>query len=80
MSQLYSNLQNGFLSALPYLGACLVANASGFVADFVIARRMFSLTLTRKIFTLAGEEDNFLLHDVLKIKSFQVNNLHILDI
>lgn len=45
---------NGFLSALPYLGACLVASASGFVADFVIARRVFSLTVTRKIFTLAA--------------------------
>lgn len=50
-------VQNGFLSALPYLGACLVANASGFVADFVIARRVFSLTATRKIFTLAGKVD-----------------------
>lgn len=58
MSQLCCvSLQNSFLSALPYLGACLVANASGFVADFVIARRVFSLTVTRKIFTLAGEKD-----------------------
>lgn len=51
------SVQNGFLSALPYLAACLVANASGFVADFVIARRVFSLTVTRKIFTLAGKVD-----------------------
>ncbi|XP_041810637.1 sialin [Chelmon rostratus] len=45
---------NGFLSALPYLGAWLFSMLSGVVADLLIERRVFSVTVVRKLFTLAG--------------------------
>ncbi|TKS88860.1 Sialin H(+)/nitrate cotransporter H(+)/sialic acid cotransporter [Collichthys lucidus] len=45
---------NGFLSALPYLGAWLFATLSGVVADLLIEREVFSVTAVRKIFTLTG--------------------------
>ncbi|KAM9384495.1 sialin-like [Pholidichthys leucotaenia] len=45
---------NGFLSALPYLGAWLLATMSGVVADAFIEKRVFSITVVRKIFTLIG--------------------------
>lgn len=45
---------NGFLSALPYLGAWLVTTLSGIAADSLIERRIFSVTVTRKIFTAVG--------------------------
>uniref|UniRef100_A0A3Q1EN66 Sialin n=1 Tax=Acanthochromis polyacanthus TaxID=80966 RepID=A0A3Q1EN66_9TELE len=49
---LHFDLQsNGFLSALPYLGAWLVSTLSGVVADALIERRVFSITTVRKIFT-----------------------------
>lgn len=52
---LHFDLQsNGFLSALPYLGAWLVSSLSGVVADRLIERRVFSVTVTRKIFTAIG--------------------------
>uniref|UniRef100_A0A3Q4HP47 Sialin-like n=1 Tax=Neolamprologus brichardi TaxID=32507 RepID=A0A3Q4HP47_NEOBR len=46
--------QNGFLSSLPYLGSWLMAWASGVMADALIERRVFSVTVVRKIFTLVG--------------------------
>nr|XP_020453334.1 sialin-like [Monopterus albus] len=46
---------NGFLSALPYLGGWLISILSGFVADNLIERRVFSVTVVRKLFTLIGE-------------------------
>lgn len=45
---------NGFLSSLPYCGAWLFSTLSGVVADSLIARRVFSVTVVRKIFTLSG--------------------------
>uniref|UniRef100_A0A3P8TB80 Sialin n=1 Tax=Amphiprion percula TaxID=161767 RepID=A0A3P8TB80_AMPPE len=52
---LHFDLQsNGFLSALPYLGAWLVSTLSGVVADALIERRVFSVTTVRKIFTTTG--------------------------
>ncbi|KAM9838476.1 sialin [Aulostomus maculatus] len=52
---LHFDLQsNGFLSALPYLGAWLLSTLSGVVADSLIKRRVFSVTNVRKIFTLTG--------------------------
>ncbi|TDH03849.1 hypothetical protein EPR50_G00145960 [Perca flavescens] len=52
---LHFDLQsNGFLSALPYLGAWLFSTLSGVVADSLIERKVFSVTNVRKLFTLAG--------------------------
>ncbi|XP_037650300.1 sialin-like [Sebastes umbrosus] len=45
---------NGFLSALPYLGAWLVSMLSGVVADSLIERKVFGTTVVRKLFTLVG--------------------------
>lgn len=45
---------NGFLSALPYFGGWLLSSLSGIVADILIERRVFSVTVTRKIFTAVG--------------------------
>ncbi|XP_033493176.2 sialin-like [Epinephelus lanceolatus] len=45
---------NGFLSALPYLGGWLFSTLSGVVADSLIERRVFSVTVVRKLFTVAG--------------------------
>ncbi|XP_034057480.1 sialin isoform X3 [Gymnodraco acuticeps] len=46
--------QNGFLSALPYLGGWLMSMLSGVVADSLIEREVFSITVVRKLFTLLG--------------------------
>ncbi|KAM4725874.1 sialin isoform 2-T2 [Anableps anableps] len=46
--------QNGFLSALPYLGSVLVSLLSGVAADWLIKRKVFSITNVRKIFTFTG--------------------------
>ncbi|XP_073340551.1 sialin [Pagrus major] len=52
---LHFDLQsNGFLSALPYLGAWIVSNLSGVAADYLIERRVFSVTVVRKLFTFLG--------------------------
>ncbi|XP_037119896.1 sialin isoform X2 [Syngnathus acus] len=45
---------NGFVSALPYLAAWLCATLSGFLADSLIERKVFSVTTVRKLFTLTG--------------------------
>ncbi|XP_068603774.1 sialin [Brachionichthys hirsutus] len=45
---------NGILSALPYLGGWLVAVLSGLLADYLIGRKVFSLTVVRKLFTVTG--------------------------
>ncbi|MBN3312377.1 S17A5 protein, partial [Atractosteus spatula] len=46
--------ENGFLSALPYLGAWLSAVLSGVLADCLLERALLSTTAVRKIFTLTG--------------------------
>ncbi|XP_055013123.1 sialin isoform X2 [Boleophthalmus pectinirostris] len=52
---LHFDLQsNGFLSALPYFGAWLVSSLSGVLADFLIEKRVFSITVTRKLFSSVG--------------------------
>ncbi|KAM8767608.1 sialin [Acanthopagrus schlegelii] len=52
---LHFDLQsNGFLSALPYLGAWIVSNLSGVAADYLIERRVYSVTVVRKLFTILG--------------------------
>ncbi|CAG5889634.1 unnamed protein product [Menidia menidia] len=52
---LHFDLQsNGFLSALPYLGSSLVSVLSGLFADFIIERKVFSITVVRKLFTFTG--------------------------
>nr|XP_019960210.1 PREDICTED: sialin-like isoform X1 [Paralichthys olivaceus] len=45
---------NGFLSALPYLGAFVLSTLSGVVADSLIERRLLSITAVRKLFTVTG--------------------------
>ncbi|CAN9492949.1 unnamed protein product [Ophioblennius macclurei] len=45
---------NGFLSALPYLGAWLCSIVAGVAADGLIERKVFSVTVVRKLFTLVG--------------------------
>ncbi|XP_047460266.1 sialin [Mugil cephalus] len=53
---LHFDLQsNGFLSALPYLGAWLVSTLSGVVADKLIEKKVLSVTNVRKLFTLIGQ-------------------------
>ncbi|XP_023687940.1 sialin [Paramormyrops kingsleyae] len=52
---LHFNLQqNGFLSALPYLGGGLFSMLSGVMADKLLERKLLSVTAVRKIFTLTG--------------------------
>ncbi|XP_056255925.1 sialin [Seriola aureovittata] len=52
---LHFDLQsNGFLSALPYLGSWLFSTLSGVVADSLIEKKVFSVTVVRKLFTLTG--------------------------
>ncbi|KAM4538955.1 sialin [Odontesthes bonariensis] len=52
---LHFDLQsNGFLSALPYLGSSLVSVPSGILADYLIERKVFSVTVVRKLFTFTG--------------------------
>ncbi|KAJ8384965.1 hypothetical protein AAFF_G00196310 [Aldrovandia affinis] len=46
--------QNGFMSALPYLGAWLFSVMSGVMADNLLEREILSITAVRKIFTLTG--------------------------
>uniref|UniRef100_A0A3B4BM01 Sialin n=1 Tax=Periophthalmus magnuspinnatus TaxID=409849 RepID=A0A3B4BM01_9GOBI len=52
---LHFDLQsNGSLSALPYLGGWLFSSLSGVAADLLIEKRVFRVTVTRKIFTTVG--------------------------
>uniref|UniRef100_A0AAV2K5W5 Major facilitator superfamily (MFS) profile domain-containing protein n=1 Tax=Knipowitschia caucasica TaxID=637954 RepID=A0AAV2K5W5_KNICA len=52
---LHFDLQaNGLLSALPYLGGFVVSSLAGVAADLLIERRVFSVTVTRKLFTAVG--------------------------
>uniref|UniRef100_A0A3B4BJG7 Sialin n=1 Tax=Periophthalmus magnuspinnatus TaxID=409849 RepID=A0A3B4BJG7_9GOBI len=53
----YDLESNGILSALPYLGGWLLSSLSGVVADLLIERRVFSVTVTRKIFTALGNKN-----------------------
>uniref|UniRef100_A0A4W3H040 Sialin n=1 Tax=Callorhinchus milii TaxID=7868 RepID=A0A4W3H040_CALMI len=46
--------ENGFLSALPYLGCLLFMIIAGLVADFMMEKLNFTTSVVRKIFTLIG--------------------------
>uniref|UniRef100_A0A3B3XPW7 Sialin n=1 Tax=Poecilia mexicana TaxID=48701 RepID=A0A3B3XPW7_9TELE len=50
----FSIQQNGFLSALPYLGCALMAVLSGQVADYLRETRLYSTVFVRKSFSLIG--------------------------
>lgn len=51
-----NSLQNGFLSAVPYVGCALFAVLSGQVADYLRERCFYSTVLVRKAFTLIGKD------------------------
>uniref|UniRef100_A0A2K6U3Y5 Solute carrier family 17 member 1 n=1 Tax=Saimiri boliviensis boliviensis TaxID=39432 RepID=A0A2K6U3Y5_SAIBB len=46
--------QNGFLSSLPNLFACICGILAGHLSDFFLARNILSVTAVRKLFTAAG--------------------------
>ncbi|XP_037542953.1 sialin [Nematolebias whitei] len=50
----FSIQQNGFLSALPYVGCALLAVLSGQVADYLRETCLYSTVLVRKGFSLIG--------------------------
>uniref|UniRef100_A0AAX7SZG8 Sialin n=1 Tax=Astatotilapia calliptera TaxID=8154 RepID=A0AAX7SZG8_ASTCA len=50
----FSIQQNGFLSALPYLGCAVVAVLSGQIADYLRETRKYRTVIVRKSFTLIG--------------------------
>ncbi|XP_068130532.1 sialin-like isoform X2 [Hyperolius riggenbachi] len=50
----FNTQENGFLSALPYLGAWLSMNITGHIADFMRERLNFTTTAVRKIFNTLG--------------------------
>lgn len=50
----FSIQQNGFLSALPYLGCALVAVLSGQIADYLRETRKYRTVIVRKSFTVIG--------------------------
>ncbi|KAL1117414.1 hypothetical protein AAG570_004740 [Ranatra chinensis] len=47
----FSIAQNGILSALPFLVMWLTAMGSGALSDFLLSRKLFTVTVLRKIFT-----------------------------
>ncbi|XP_059168721.1 sialin-like isoform X2 [Physella acuta] len=47
--------QNGFLSALPYLGFWLLITVSSWLADLVRSKQLLSTTATRKLFNSVGK-------------------------
>ncbi|CAL1548159.1 unnamed protein product [Lymnaea stagnalis] len=47
--------ENGFLSAVPYIGFWLVITLSSFLADFVRSKNILSTTATRKVFNSIGK-------------------------
>lgn len=49
------HLQNGILSALPYLAMWLFSNIISFGADWMITSNRFSHTVTRKIVNSIGQ-------------------------
>lgn len=51
----HTHIQNGFLSALPYLAMWICSNMFSFVADWMIESGKFSHTVTRKIVNSIGQ-------------------------
>lgn len=52
----FSPLQNGMLSALPYLGCAIMAVLSGQFADYLRETCGYPTVLVRKSFSLVGTE------------------------
>ena len=48
------SIQNGLLSALPYLVLWIMQNACGILADFIRQNGYLSTKVTRKVFNFAG--------------------------
>uniref|UniRef100_A0A8C8VQR6 Solute carrier family 17 member 4 n=1 Tax=Pelusios castaneus TaxID=367368 RepID=A0A8C8VQR6_9SAUR len=46
--------ENGLLSALPYIGNWLGTIVSGLLADFLLSKHLFSMTMVRKLFSGLG--------------------------
>ncbi|XP_043940742.1 sialin-like [Protopterus annectens] len=46
--------ENGFLSAVPYIGSWLCCILSGYIADLLRSKKIFSTARTRKLFTFIG--------------------------
>uniref|UniRef100_F7D3W9 Solute carrier family 17 member 1 n=1 Tax=Callithrix jacchus TaxID=9483 RepID=F7D3W9_CALJA len=54
-SMLHVNVkENGFLSSLPSLFACICGILAGHLSDFFLVRNILSVTVVRKLFTAAG--------------------------
>ena len=47
-------IQNGLLSALPYIAQWVVSFTVSIIADGLIKKKILSVTATRKIFTTMG--------------------------
>ena len=52
---MYFHLQNGFLSALPYLGCYIGQLSSGIFADYLRSNAILSTLATRRILTTFGK-------------------------
>lgn len=50
--------QNGFVSALPYVGCALMAVLSGQVADYLRETCLYPTVIVRKSFSLIGNDKN----------------------
>lgn len=66
----------GLYSSLPYLLMWAVSVGSGFLSDYLTARKYLSITQARKTFTALGmiPEENF--H--FRLKKYITKNLHLL--
>lgn len=51
----FSIKENGFYNALPFLAMWIVAQLTGFLSDFIIAKGYMSITNVRKFFTIFGK-------------------------
>lgn len=71
-------VQNGLLSALPYLGAWMLSTLSGVVADLLIERRVFSVTVVRKLFTLTGKETSLWRLNTQLVQQNHANMLYVM--
>lgn len=55
-NDLFSALQNGLLSSLPYVGNGLGHILAGLLADFLLARRVLGTAAVRKLFSALGKD------------------------
>lgn len=61
----FSIKQNGLYSALPYVTMWVVAQATGFLSDFLINRQYLNITNSRKMFTTIGNLNKLLLLNIV---------------